>query len=131
MMLDISNLMIQIKIKTQFLSPDVIYGVHLIFKFGDPKQVPSKLMYVDLKYKKGNERMHAYFAEQRDDEWMMIELFRFFNYKQDTEFEVLLESFSRYYCGSGAIYVEGIEFRAIDNASFKNSQSIFSFFVNT
>ncbi|XP_071719508.1 uncharacterized protein [Rutidosis leptorrhynchoides] len=114
-MSDISKLMIDIKIKTQFLSPKVAYGVHLIFKFGDLKKLTSDIMYVNLKYKKGNETMHAYFAEQRDDEWMMIELFRFFNLEKVTDFKVLLESFSRYYCGNGVIYVEGIEFRSIDD----------------
>lgn len=44
-----SKLMIEIKIKTQLLSPGVIYGVYLIFKFVDPKHIPSKLMYVSTK----------------------------------------------------------------------------------
>ncbi|PWA73099.1 protein kinase-like domain, Phloem protein 2-like protein [Artemisia annua] len=33
---------------------------------------------------------------------------------EDVVFEFLLESFSSYYCGETALYVEGIEFRAID-----------------
>ncbi|MFS8026613.1 hypothetical protein Hanom_Chr16g01488831 [Helianthus anomalus] len=47
---------------------------------------------------------------------MMLELYRFlYNHKDDGYLEVLLESFSICYYGSGAIHVEGIEFRAIDN----------------
>ncbi|GKF59316.1 hypothetical protein Tco_0176102, partial [Tanacetum coccineum] len=34
------------------------------------------------------------------------------NQYKDVVFKFLLESFSLYYCGDGAIYVEGIEFRA-------------------
>nr|GFD39879.1 protein kinase-like domain, phloem protein 2-like protein [Tanacetum cinerariifolium] len=34
--------------------------------------------------------------------------------KEDVVFEFLLESFSSYYCGDAAVYVEGIEFRVID-----------------
>ncbi|GKB81043.1 kinase-like domain, phloem protein 2-like protein [Tanacetum coccineum] len=34
--------------------------------------------------------------------------------KEDVMFTFLLESFSLYYCGDSAIYVEGIEFRAIE-----------------
>ncbi|GKA44478.1 kinase-like domain, phloem protein 2-like protein [Tanacetum coccineum] len=45
---------------------------------------------------------------------MMIELDRYSNQKEDVVFEFLLESFSSYHCGDGAIYIEGIEFRAIE-----------------
>ncbi|XP_076915875.1 F-box protein PP2-B10-like [Bidens hawaiensis] len=55
---------------------------------------------------------------------MMIELYGFLNHKDDSDFEVLLESFSRRYCRSGVIYVEGIEFRAnIDNTHEGNEKS--------
>nr|GEY21667.1 protein kinase-like domain, phloem protein 2-like protein [Tanacetum cinerariifolium] len=115
-MMDMTNLKIQIKIKTEILSRDIVYGVHLVFKFCDPGKVSSNLIYVNLKYKTGSETSHAYFAKHRDDDgWMMIELCRFLNQKEVTVFEVSLESFSRYYCGSGAIYVQGIEFQAIEN----------------
>ncbi|KAL8259756.1 hypothetical protein R6Q59_027709 [Mikania micrantha] len=117
--MDITNLRIQIKIKTQLLSPNVIYGAHLVFKFCDPRKFSSKLIYVNLKYKMGSETLHAYFATHDKDEWMTIELCRFISRKKDINFKVLLESLSRYYCGSGAIYVEGILFRAIDDATFK------------
>ncbi|KAF5783835.1 putative protein kinase RLK-Pelle-LRR-I-1 family [Helianthus annuus] len=118
-MMDISDLNIQIKIRTQFLSPKVIYGAHLVFKFCEPRKLSKKLMYVNLKYQMGSETLHAYFATRGDDEWMMIELCRFIPHKKDVYFEVLLGSLSRYYCGSGAIYVEGIHFRAIDDSTFK------------
>lgn len=118
-MFDISKLNIRIKTKTQFLSPGVNYGAYLIFKFCDSRKYSSKSRYVNLKYKKGGENLHAYFARWRDDEWMMIELYRFLCEKKDTKFEVLLESFSRYYCGKSSIYVEGIQFRVIDNVSLK------------
>ncbi|GKB26365.1 F-box protein-like protein, partial [Tanacetum coccineum] len=118
-MLDISNLKIQIQIKTKFLSPHVTYGVHLVFKFCDLNPISSKPMYVNLTYKMESEKLHAYFATSRDDNWMMIELCRLLNHKKDNDFEVLLESLSRYYCGSDAIYVEGIEFRAMDKESLK------------
>ncbi|MFS7989564.1 hypothetical protein Hanom_Chr11g01048431 [Helianthus anomalus] len=52
---------------------------------------------------------------------MMIELHRFLNPKEDVSFTFLLDSFSRYYCTSGAINIEGIEFRAIKHVSLKNT----------
>ncbi|KAL9999209.1 putative protein kinase RLK-Pelle-CrRLK1L-1 family [Helianthus debilis subsp. tardiflorus] len=116
-MFDISKLNIQIKIRTGYLSPFVNYKVHLIFRFRGPRKSKAKRMYVNLKYKMGNESLNAYFATWREDGWMMIELFQFLNHKKDIDFEVLLESFSRCYCGSDSIYVEGILFQAIDNAS--------------
>ncbi|XP_035836234.1 uncharacterized protein LOC110942590 isoform X1 [Helianthus annuus] len=108
----VSNLNIQIKIRTQFLSPSVNYRVHLIFRFRGPRKSQAKRMYVNLKYQMGNESLNAYFATWREDGWMMIELFQFLNYKKDTAFEVLLESFSRCYCGCDSIYIEGIQFQA-------------------
>ncbi|KAF5783826.1 putative protein kinase RLK-Pelle-LRR-I-1 family [Helianthus annuus] len=118
-MMDISDLKIQIKIKTQFLSPNVIYGAHLVFKFCDPRKFSSNLKYVNLKYKLGGEILHAYFATCGDDMWMMIELCRFIPHKKDIDFEVLLESLSRYYCGTGEIYVEGIHFQPINNTTLE------------
>ncbi|GJZ35065.1 kinase-like domain, phloem protein 2-like protein [Tanacetum coccineum] len=112
--LDISNLNIEIKARAQFLSPNVVYGVYLVFKFCDSRNFSSKPVYVNLKYRKGHESMLAYFATWRDEQWMMIELHRFSNQNDDVIFEFLLESFSSYYCGDAAVYVEGIEFRAIE-----------------
>lgn len=83
-------------------------------------------MYVNLTYKLGGETFHAYFAKWRDEEWMTVEMCRFLNHKEDTNFEVLLESFSSYYCGKGVIHVEGIEFRVIDNVSLKVLLSVHS-----
>ncbi|XP_076940171.1 uncharacterized protein LOC143609252 [Bidens hawaiensis] len=72
---------------------------------------------VNLKYKLESETLHAYFATWEDDEWLMIELCRLLPDKKDVDFEVLLESMSRNYCGFGAIYIEGIHFQAINNAT--------------
>ncbi|KAL8259761.1 hypothetical protein R6Q59_027714 [Mikania micrantha] len=84
--MDISNLNILIKIKTHFLSPNVIYGAHLVFKFCEPRKISSKLMYVNLKYQMGSETLHAYFATCEDDEWMKVELCRFVPHKKDVDF---------------------------------------------
>ncbi|MFS8026609.1 putative phloem protein [Helianthus anomalus] len=122
LMMDISNLNIQARIKAQLLSPSVIYGVYLVFKFVEPNIISSKPKYVNLMYKlKENETLHAYFATWRKDKWMMVELYRFLN-KDGGDFEVLLESFSRCYCGTGPIYIEGIEFRAINNVTHEETE---------
>ncbi|KAI3664829.1 hypothetical protein L6452_43438 [Arctium lappa] len=118
-MLDISDMKIQIKI-TQCLSPGINYRVHLVFKFCGPRKSLAKRMYVNLKYKRESENLNAYFATWREDGWMMIELCRFScDDQEDIDFKVLLESFSRCYAASRAIYVEGIEIQAIDDASLK------------
>ncbi|KAM0038585.1 putative protein kinase RLK-Pelle-CR4L family [Helianthus debilis subsp. tardiflorus] len=116
-LLDNSNLNIQIGISSLSLSFGINYGVHLVFKFHGARKNVAKRMYVNLTYKMGNETLHAYFATWREDEWMSIELYRFLNHKESdtTDFEFLIKSFSRCYCGNRAIYVEGIELRAIDN----------------
>ncbi|KAD5802978.1 hypothetical protein E3N88_14338 [Mikania micrantha] len=119
---DISNLKIQIKMKKEFISPSVKHKVYLIFRVCGPRKSQAKRMYVNLKYKTGNETLHAYFATWREDGWMMIELFQSLNHKKDTDFEVLLESFSRCYCASSSIYIEGIEFQAIDNVNHEETK---------
>ncbi|KAL8199927.1 hypothetical protein R6Q57_013495 [Mikania cordata] len=126
-MTDISNLKIQIKLKKQFISPSVNHKVYLIFRVCGSRKYPAKRMYVNLKYKTRNETLRAYFATWREDGWMMIELFQSLNHKKDSDFEVLLESFSRCYFGSSSIYIEGIEFQAIDNASLKNNNTCYLF----
>ncbi|KAJ0703195.1 putative protein kinase RLK-Pelle-CrRLK1L-1 family [Helianthus annuus] len=116
-LLNISNLNMQIQISSRSLSLGIKYGVHLVFKFHGARKNVANRMYVNLTYKMGNETLHAYFATWREDEWMTIELYRFLNHKESdtTDFEFLIKSFSRCYCGNRAIYVEGIELRAIDN----------------
>ncbi|KAK9058879.1 hypothetical protein SSX86_023723 [Deinandra increscens subsp. villosa] len=124
LMMDISDLKIQAQIKAQFLTPSVIYGVYLVFKFAESDKISSKPKYVNLKYKLENETLHAYFATWRKDKWMMIELYRFLNNRDDSDFEVLLESFSLFYCKSGPIYIEGIEFRAIENETHEEIEKL-------
>ncbi|GJT68607.1 kinase-like domain, phloem protein 2-like protein, partial [Tanacetum coccineum] len=118
-MLDITDVNIEIKTRAQFLSPNFVYGVYLVFKFCDSRNVSSKPVYVNLKYRKGHKSLHAYFATWRDEQWMMIELYRFLNQNEDDVFEFLVESFSSYYCGGAAVYVEGIEFRAINKVKYE------------
>ncbi|KAI3792905.1 hypothetical protein L2E82_06798 [Cichorium intybus] len=114
---DISNLNIQVNTKTQLLTPEIMYGAYLVFKFCDRRKISNRPLYVNLKYKKSGETLKAYFAEWRvGSNWLTIELFRFWNNKETIEIDILLESFSRYYCGSGGIFIEGIEFQAIHNS---------------
>ena len=129
-MSDVSNLNIEIKTNTRLLSPNAVYGVYLLFKLSDSRKVSAKPMYVNLKYRVGSENLHAYFAKQRDEEWMMIELHRFLNQNEYVMFTFLIESFSSFYCGDGAIYVKGIEFLTIDKVSLEISLgSILNYFV--
>ncbi|KAD4384977.1 hypothetical protein E3N88_25145 [Mikania micrantha] len=108
------NLNIKIHIKPQLLTLDMMYGAYLVFKFCNPRKVSSQLLYVNLKYKMAGETLNAYFAKWRDGgEWLMVELFRFWNNNETINCDILLESFSHYYCGNWGIFVEGLEFNAI------------------
>ncbi|XP_052620150.1 uncharacterized protein LOC111907996 isoform X2 [Lactuca sativa] len=122
---DISNLNIQIQITTQFLTPEMMYGAYLVFKFCDRRKVSSRPLYVNLKYKKAGETLSAYFAEwEVGSEWLKVELFRFSSKNGSVNFEILLESLSQYYCGRGAIYIEGIEFQAIRSVDFEHNNEL-------
>ncbi|GKD68707.1 serine/threonine-protein kinase, active site protein, partial [Tanacetum coccineum] len=72
----------------------------------------------------GNETYHTYFATRRDEDWEMIELYRFLNHKKDTKFKVLLLSFLQDYWQRDGIYVEGIEFRPIHGMNSEESVKI-------
>ncbi|GKE06903.1 phloem protein 2-like protein, partial [Tanacetum coccineum] len=117
---DTSHLNIPINIKTQFLSSGIIYGAYLVFKFCDPNEVSSK-PYVKLEYSIASEDLNSYVAVRRDDGWMMIELCRFRNHNLITEFKVQLKRFWGHPCGSGPIFLDGIEFRPFDNVEHKKS----------
>ena len=93
-----------------------------MFTFCDPRKISSMPLYINLKYKKEGEPLNTYFAQWKtENKWLMVELFRFVNKDQTTDVEVLLESFSRYYCGSLAIFVEGIEFRPVSVSCYHAS----------
>ncbi|GKB84304.1 zinc finger, CCHC-type containing protein [Tanacetum coccineum] len=81
----------------------------------------SSKPYVDLKYKTASGELNSYIVERRDGEWLMIELCRFRSDNQIIDFKVQLESFCGHPCGSGPIFVDGIEFRPIDNVEHEKS----------
>ncbi|XP_071686616.1 uncharacterized protein [Rutidosis leptorrhynchoides] len=109
-----SDLNIKIQIKTKFLSEGVIYGAYLVFKFCDSRMVSSDT-YVNLKYKTSTGSYNSYIAKGRDDAWKMIELCKFEDHSQIIDFEVQLKRFHGHSCGSGPIFIEGIEFQPIDD----------------
>ncbi|KAL7600063.1 hypothetical protein Lser_V15G21992 [Lactuca serriola] len=122
---DISNLNIEIKIKTQFLTPEMMYGAYLVFKFCDKRKVSSRPLYVNLKYMMAGETLSAYFAVwEVGTEWLKVKLFQFSSNNGSIDVEILLESLSQYYCGRGAIYIEGIEFQAIRNVDFEHNNEL-------
>ncbi|XP_076944086.1 F-box protein VBF-like isoform X2 [Bidens hawaiensis] len=111
---DFSNLNIQIQLKPQLLTQEIMYGAYLVFKFCNKRKVSSRPLYVNLKYKMARETCNAYFAKWRTGgEWLMVELFQFWNTSETEHCDILLESFSCYYCGNWGIFVEGVEFNAI------------------
>ncbi|KAI3506190.1 hypothetical protein L1887_28546 [Cichorium endivia] len=123
---DISNLNIGVQITTEFLTPDTMYGAYLVFKFCDRRKVSSRPIYVNLKYKKAGETLNAYFAEWKEggSQWLRVELLRFSSNHGRTDFEVLLDSFSKYYCGTGDMFIEGIEFRAIRSEDLEQKKKL-------
>lgn len=125
---DISNLNIQIQLKPQLLTQEIMYGAYLVFKFCNKRKVSSWPLYVNLKYKMAGEICNAYFANWRTGgEGLMVELFRFWNTNETEHCDILLESFSRYYCGNWGIFVEGVEFNAIASVSHRTHASYYLF----
>ncbi|PWA93548.1 Protein ROOT HAIR DEFECTIVE 3 [Artemisia annua] len=60
-------------------------------------------------------KLNSYIGEWTDGDWMMIELCRFWSHNQAVDFEVQLKGFCGHPCGNGPIFIDGIEFRPLDN----------------
>ncbi|GKC30568.1 kinase-like domain, phloem protein 2-like protein, partial [Tanacetum coccineum] len=119
---DSSMMYLQFKIKAHLLSPGVNYGVNLLFKFSDPRK--KSITSMDLEYHIGNKFLRSHCTTKRDDGWLMKELFQFSSLAEEADIDVFLLGLSGSHYVNQVVYIEGIEFRAINNASL-HSHSIF------
>ena len=98
-------------VKTQFLSPSVIYTVNLVYNcFSDGKQV-----YVDLKYRLRGEATTSvvYLANQRQGDWLhMAKLYQFTSDGSIVDLEIDFEN-----SGNNIDGVESILFQPLEKVS--------------
>ncbi|KAM0070547.1 putative protein kinase RLK-Pelle-CrRLK1L-1 family [Helianthus debilis subsp. tardiflorus] len=96
-------------VKTQFLLPQITYTINLVFKFIYERTALSKPTYSALKYKlEGDVKPSiSYFADDREDGWLMAELYQFTNETRSVDLKIIFEA-------SYSLAVEGIEFRALE-----------------
>lgn len=87
--------------------------MNLVFKFWRSEKTFSKLRYLGLKYKleDGFESSVKYFADEREDGWVMLELYQFTSEGRSIDLKIQFEG-CRYYYPSTII--EGIEFRPLE-----------------
>ncbi|KAD4178565.1 hypothetical protein E3N88_27156 [Mikania micrantha] len=93
-------------IETQFLSPQTMYTVNLVFK-----RKNSKDQYIGLEYKLVEEEHSSYLfvSDERDDGWLTLELYQFSSHQQKIKLEIVFYS---KYCPD--LLVESIEFRPLE-----------------
>ncbi|GJW08417.1 hypothetical protein Tco_1570840 [Tanacetum coccineum] len=99
-----------------FLSPDVTYGLNLVFHCCDSEREKMKQQHVGIRYKfQGEKKISVLHSKDRkEDKRLVAGLYQFNStVKCITDFEILLED-----CGfSGDLYIEGIEFQPLKNVS--------------
>ncbi|GJY43404.1 kinase-like domain, phloem protein 2-like protein [Tanacetum coccineum] len=70
---------------------------------------------MELTYKIGNKYFHSHYTEDTADGWSMIPLYQFPNPKDGVDIDIIVEGFLGSHFKKQAIYLEGVEFRAISN----------------
>ncbi|GJY80314.1 kinase-like domain, phloem protein 2-like protein [Tanacetum coccineum] len=94
-----------------FLSPDVTYGVNLVFKYSEIEQMKPESFHVMYKLLGETEIWMVNIGDLREDGWLVAELYHFTNEgeKSILDLEIIFED-----CGlSGYFYIEGIEFQPV------------------
>ncbi|XP_023765679.1 uncharacterized protein LOC111914158 isoform X4 [Lactuca sativa] len=109
--LNVSKVDMQVEVKTNFLSSNVIYAAYLVCKqvshlFESPKLA-------GLKYKLNNQKKSyiSYIRDYMENGWVMIELFRTNCKRRDVEIKIFLEQiYVDSYSRKDEVVVEGILF---------------------
>ncbi|KAK9049937.1 hypothetical protein SSX86_031094 [Deinandra increscens subsp. villosa] len=101
------------RVKTQFLSPGITYGVNLVFKFMHPRDTKKGRVLITLKYRLQGETKTSisHFAVQREDGWYMAELYQLISEQRIVDHKIWFVGFFDDY---EVINVEGIEFSPLE-----------------
>ncbi|KAJ9542523.1 hypothetical protein OSB04_029029 [Centaurea solstitialis] len=99
-------------IRTRFLSPQITYTVNLVFKFLHTRKHSSERTYLPLRYKLVGEisSLNSYLALEREDGWMMVELYQFTGHKRN--FDLAIQFHGK--VSDDDLIVDGIEFRPME-----------------
>lgn len=94
-----------------------MYTVNLVFKFLSQSEYMKKQRYIGLRYKLEGETKYSisYIADEREDEWLILELYQFTRDGTTIDLRIHFESMGRNVLN---MLVEGIEFRPIKNVRF-------------
>lgn len=99
-------------IRSQFLSPQITYAVNFIFKC-IYRQETKQLIRIAIKYRLEGETKTSivYLADEREDEWLMAELYQFTSDGTTVDLEIIIDH------DNDPIVVEGIEFQPLERVS--------------
>nr|XP_043637092.1 uncharacterized protein LOC122608070 [Erigeron canadensis] len=118
--LDPTELNMQVKITTRFLSPNITYAAYLVWKpvylFPGGSSVVGNLNY---KLNGKTKLCISYLGELDQSGWMMIELFQIINPKRNVGFKVKLEGFNFMNQVRTSVIVEGVKFVPIQKVDDK------------
>ncbi|KAL8238973.1 hypothetical protein R6Q59_015540 [Mikania micrantha] len=115
------NMKVKARVKPQFLSPQIIYTVNLVFMFAYPKKPTKSHEYICLKHKLQGENQSSisYLAYEREDGWWMCELYQLTSDHRTVDLEILFDGFHSSYNVIGA---EGIEFWPLEKVEHKDEK---------
>lgn len=96
-------------VRTQFLSPHIMYTIHLVFNLEYRSSDYLGLGYILAGETKSST---SYFADKREDGLLMAELYHFTSDKRNVDLEITFEC-------QNPLIVEGIEFQPMERVSRK------------
>ncbi|CAH1427450.1 unnamed protein product [Lactuca virosa] len=97
----------KIRIRTQYLSPQVTYAINLVFCLYDSDSTNSRLNYI---LAGETESLSLYLADTRGDGWLTAELYQFTSDNRNVDLEITFKCWNE-------LLVEGIEFQPVEIVS--------------
>lgn len=106
----------KIHLRTQFLSPNIMYKVNLVFNFGSRTEYYLGFNYIldGVTYSST-----SYLVEEREDRWWMTELFQFTCDSRKFDLEIMFQC-------KNPLAVKGIKFQPLERFNGNTSQILFS-----
>ncbi|KAL7602472.1 hypothetical protein Lser_V15G22814 [Lactuca serriola] len=97
----------KIRVRTQYLSPQVTYAINLVFCLYDSDSTNSRLSYI---LAGETEPSSLYLADTRRDGWLTAELYQFTSDNRNVDLEITFKCWNE-------LLVEGIEFQPVEIVS--------------
>ncbi|MFS7922437.1 putative phloem protein [Helianthus anomalus] len=113
---------LRLKVKTQFLSPNVTYTINLVYKCKHPLQHNLRIPF-KYKLEEMSEYSKSCVAHVGEHGWLRTELFHFTSTKKKHNFDIHFLSEMKGW-KSVHLFIEGVEFRPVDFEQDENKVDV-------